>query len=161
MWPAIYPCGFTECMRLMPFPWWCVAEGCCRLLDRRLVARWFIRRQRRRRFAVRRFTRKNHFDREHPAIGTILRKVAKDTYAQALMEWLNRDVVKIFRKHHVFDKEGLFIGDGCTCLFRYLCMKGRRHVLRWAEPSRDVGNNMTDDDRGARVVVSGNAVIRW
>jgi hypothetical protein len=58
------------------------------------------------------FNRKNHFDRETPCDPDYLRKVAKDTYAQALMEWLNRDVVKIFRKHHVFDKEGLFIGDG-------------------------------------------------
>jgi hypothetical protein len=27
------------------------------------------------------------------------------------MEWFNRDVVRVFRKRHVFDKEGIFIGD--------------------------------------------------
>ena len=58
------------------------------------------------------FNRKNHFDRETPCDPDYLRKVAKDTDAQALMGWFNRDVVRVFRKHHVLDKEGLFIGDG-------------------------------------------------
>jgi hypothetical protein len=37
--------------------------------------------------------------------------VAKDTDAQALMGWFNRDVVRVFRKHRGFDPEGIFIGD--------------------------------------------------
>jgi hypothetical protein len=58
------------------------------------------------------FNQKNHYDRETPCDPDYLRKVAKDTDAQALMGWFNRDVVGVFRKRRVFDKEGLFIGDG-------------------------------------------------
>jgi len=58
------------------------------------------------------FNQKNHYDRETPCDSDYLRKVAKDTEAGALMGWFNRDVVGVFRKHRVFDKEGLFIGDG-------------------------------------------------
>lgn len=58
------------------------------------------------------FNQKNHYDRQAPCDSDYLRKVAKDTKAGVLMEWFNRDVVRVFRKHRVFDKEGLFIGDG-------------------------------------------------
>ncbi|MGQ9696118.1 MAG: transposase [Thermodesulfobacteriota bacterium] len=57
------------------------------------------------------FNRKNHYDRETPCDPDYLRKVAKDTDAGSLMEWCNRDVVRVFRKHRAFDKEGIFIGD--------------------------------------------------
>ncbi len=57
------------------------------------------------------FNRKNHYDRETPCDPDYLRKVAKDTDAEALMGWFNRDVARVFRKHRVFDKEGIFIGD--------------------------------------------------
>jgi hypothetical protein len=58
------------------------------------------------------FNQKNHYDRETPCDPDYLRKVSKDTDAQALMRWFNRDVVRVFRQHRAFDKEGLFIGDG-------------------------------------------------
>jgi hypothetical protein len=57
------------------------------------------------------FNQKNHYDRETPCDPDYLRKVAKDTDAKTLMGWFNRDVVRVFRKHRVFDKEGIFIGD--------------------------------------------------
>jgi hypothetical protein len=58
------------------------------------------------------FNQKNHYDRETPCDPDYLRKVAKDTDAKALLGWFNRDVVRVFRQHRVFDKEGFFIGDG-------------------------------------------------
>ena len=58
------------------------------------------------------FNQKNHYDRETPCDPDYLRKVAKDTDAEALMGWFNRDVMGVFRKHRAFDKECLFIGDG-------------------------------------------------
>jgi hypothetical protein len=58
------------------------------------------------------FNRKNHYDRETPCDPDYLRKVAKDTDSGALLAWFNRDVVGLFRHRRVFDKEGLFIGDG-------------------------------------------------
>jgi hypothetical protein len=58
------------------------------------------------------FNRKNHFDRETPCDQDFLRKVAKDTDAEALMKWFCDDVQRVFRNHGVFDEEGIFIGDG-------------------------------------------------
>ena len=55
------------------------------------------------------FNQKNHYERETPCDPDFLRKVAKDTDAQALMGWFNRDVVRVFRKHRGFDPEGIFI----------------------------------------------------
>ena len=57
------------------------------------------------------FNQKNHYNRETPCDPDYLRKVAKDTNSEVLTEWFNRDVVRVFRQHRVFDKEGLFIGD--------------------------------------------------
>ena len=57
------------------------------------------------------FNKKNHYDRETPCDQDYLRKVAKDTDADALMRWFCDDVVRVFRSSRAFDKEGLFIGD--------------------------------------------------
>jgi hypothetical protein len=58
------------------------------------------------------FNQKNHYDRQTPCDPDYLRKVSKDTDTQALMGWFNREVVRLFHKHRLFDKEGVFIGDG-------------------------------------------------
>jgi len=58
------------------------------------------------------FNNKNQYDRETPCDQDFLRKMAKDTDADALMKWFCDDVVRVFRKHRSFDKEGIFIGDG-------------------------------------------------
>jgi len=57
------------------------------------------------------FNQKNHYDRESPCDPDFLRKMAKDTNAQALMSWFGRDAVRVFRHRRVFDREGVFIGD--------------------------------------------------
>lgn len=57
------------------------------------------------------FNRKNRYDRQTPCDHDYLRKLAKDTDAEALMQWYGRDVVKIFKNRHAFDEEGVFIGD--------------------------------------------------
>ena len=57
------------------------------------------------------FNKKNHYDRETPCDQDFLRKMAKDTDAEALMRWFCDDVVKVFRSRRAFDKEGIFIGD--------------------------------------------------
>jgi len=62
------------------------------------------------------FNDKNDYDRQTPCDQDYLRKLARKTDAQALQSWFNRDVVGIFKQHHAFDCEGIFIGDG-TYLF--------------------------------------------
>jgi hypothetical protein len=57
------------------------------------------------------FNNKNHYDRQTPCDQDTLRKLARDTDAEALMGWFGGDVVREFRKRRVFDKEGIFIGD--------------------------------------------------
>jgi hypothetical protein len=57
------------------------------------------------------FNKKNYYDRETPCDQDFLRKISKDTDADALMRWFCTDVVQIFRSSRAFDKEGIFIGD--------------------------------------------------
>jgi len=42
--------------------------------------------------------------------------MARQTDVQGLQTWFNREVVRIFKQHHAFDREGVFIGDA-TYLF--------------------------------------------
>src|SRR5437879_6257216 len=62
------------------------------------------------------FNDKNNYDRETPCDQDYLRKMARRTDADLLHQWFNRDVAGIFKQHHAFDPEGVFIGDG-TYLF--------------------------------------------
>ena len=57
------------------------------------------------------FNKKNHYARQTPCDQDFLRKVAKDTDAEALTRWFCNDVLRVFRNQRVFDKEGIFIGD--------------------------------------------------
>lgn len=62
------------------------------------------------------FNNKNEYDRETPCDQDYIRKMARRTDAGLLMTWFNRDVAGIFKQHHAFDPEGIFIGDA-TYLF--------------------------------------------
>jgi hypothetical protein len=62
------------------------------------------------------FNDKNEYDRQTPCDPDYLRKMARRTEAPLLQTWFNRDVVGIFKQHHAFDPEGIFIGDA-TYLF--------------------------------------------
>jgi len=57
------------------------------------------------------FNRKNHYDRQTPCDQDYLRKVAKDTDPQALMNWFGEAGGRMFQRRRVFDREGIFIGD--------------------------------------------------
>ena len=57
------------------------------------------------------FNDKNEYDRQTPCDQDYLRKLAGDTDAQLLQTWFNREVVGVFKQHHAFDAEGIFIGD--------------------------------------------------
>jgi len=57
------------------------------------------------------FNKKNEYDRQTPVDQDYLRKTAKRTGAEQLMTWYNRDVTGIYKQHHAYDPEGLFVGD--------------------------------------------------
>ena len=58
------------------------------------------------------FNRKNDYDRQTPCDQDFLRKFARDTHADRLHAWFNREVPRSLRSLRLFDEEGLFIGDG-------------------------------------------------
>ena len=58
------------------------------------------------------FNEKNSYPRQTPCDPDFLRKVAKDTEAEKLMDWFNGPVQQIFRRHRYFEKAGIFIADG-------------------------------------------------
>ena len=62
------------------------------------------------------FNDKNEYGRQTPCDQDYLRKMARRTDADLLHQWFNRDITGIFKQHHAFDPEGIFIGDG-TYLF--------------------------------------------
>lgn len=57
------------------------------------------------------FNAKNHYDRQTPCDQDFLRKLARDTQAEALQTWYNRDVARVLQAQGAFDPAGLFIGD--------------------------------------------------
>ena len=57
------------------------------------------------------FNNNNEYDRQTPCDQDYLRKMAKRTDADLLTTWFNRDVTGIFKQHHAFDPQGIFIGD--------------------------------------------------
>ena len=58
------------------------------------------------------FNSKNDYDRQTPCDQDFLRKFARDTEADRLHAWFNREVPRCLRSLRLFDEEGLFIGDG-------------------------------------------------
>lgn len=94
------------------------------------------------------FNDKNHYDRQTPCDQDYLRKMARRTDAQLLQRWFNRDVVGIFKQHHAFDAEGIFIGDAT-----YLFVPDNTHyegssVLLFDEHNHPVeGKNLTAQQR--------------
>jgi len=57
------------------------------------------------------FNDKNDYDRQTPCDQDFLRKFARDTPADRLHPWFNREVPRCLRSLALFDPEGLFIGD--------------------------------------------------
>jgi len=57
------------------------------------------------------FNKKNLYDRETPCDQDFLRKMSKDTDADALLSWFCNEVQQVFRSSRAFDKKGIFIGD--------------------------------------------------
>ncbi len=58
------------------------------------------------------FNNKNDYDRQTPCDQDYLRKFSKDTDVEKLFHWFNHDIANIFKNHKVFEKDGIFIGDG-------------------------------------------------
>jgi hypothetical protein len=62
------------------------------------------------------FNGKNTNDRQTSCDQDYLRRMTRRAEPDLLQGWFNRDVVGIFKQHHAFDAEGIFIDDA-TYLF--------------------------------------------
>jgi hypothetical protein len=62
------------------------------------------------------FNCKNDYDRQTPCDQDFLRKFARDTDAERLHAWFNREAPRTLRCLKLFDEEGLFIGDASYLL---------------------------------------------
>jgi hypothetical protein len=102
------------------------------------------------------FNQKNHYDRETPCDPDYLRKVAKDTDAETLMGWFNRDVVRVFRKHRVFDKEGIFIGDAS-----YLFVPDNPMYEGSAKMLYDENNHPVDPEQYKKMTEAQKVRCQW
>jgi len=58
------------------------------------------------------FNDKNQYERETPCDADFLRKMARDTEADALEGWFGEALPQALKKRRAFDREGIFIGDG-------------------------------------------------
>lgn len=88
------------------------------------------------------FNDKNSYSRQTPCDQDYLRKMARRTDAERLQQWFNRDLVGIFKQHHAFDREGLFIGDGT-----YLFVPDNDHYEGSARLLFDEHNHPVDGQR--------------
>ena len=64
------------------------------------------------RVGMRGYNGKNHYARTTPCDSDFLRKMGKDTPAQALRDWFGTSVVRQYQAMGAFDPEGLFLIDG-------------------------------------------------
>jgi len=85
------------------------------------------------------FNDKNHFDRQTPCDQDFLRKFARDTDAERLHGWFNREVPRCLRSLQLFDPEGLFSGDAS-----YLFVPDNEHYEQSAVMLFDDHNHPVD-----------------
>ena len=98
------------------------------------------------------FNEKNDYDRQTPCDQDYLRKMARDTEAHLLETWFNRNVVGVFKQHHAFDAEGIFIGDAT-----YLFVPDNSHyegsaLLLFDEHNHPVNSGQVTPEERARSV---------
>ena len=85
------------------------------------------------------FNNKNSYDRRTPCDQDTVRKLAKDTDTNKLMDWFNTDVVAVWKKQKAFDEEGLFIGDGSYLFVPNKTEYEGSSLLRFDEGNHPVG----------------------
>ena len=102
------------------------------------------------------FNRKSSASRRTPCDQDYLRKVAADTPPKDLLEWFNKDVQRIFRRHRFFAKSGLFIGDGS-----YLFVPDNENYEGSARMLFDEHNRPVSAEAHARMTPAEASRCRW
>lgn len=102
------------------------------------------------------FNDKNEYDRQTPCDQDTVRKLARATPAQALERWFNEKVVGIFKQHHAFDPEGIFIGDATYLFVPDNPKYEGSSLLRFDEDGHPV-----DGERYAQMTPAQQARCQW
>jgi len=102
------------------------------------------------------FNRKNHYDRQTPCDPDYLRKVAKDTDAQALMRWFAEDGVRAFQRRRAFDPEGVFIGDAS-----YLFVPDNPHYEGSVKLRFDEDDHPVSEEQYHKMTVEQKSRCQW
>jgi len=102
------------------------------------------------------FNDKNDYPRQTPCDPDFLRKIAKDTPAEKLMEWFNNSVQQIFRRHRFFDKAGIFIADGS-----YIFVPDNENYVGSARMLFDEHNHPVGSKQGDKLSASRLKKCQW
>ena len=102
------------------------------------------------------FNDKNAYPRQTPCDPDFLRKIAKDTPAEKLMEWFNNSVQQIFRRHRYFDKAGIFIADGS-----YIFVPDNENYVGSARMLFDENNHPVGRKQGENLSASRLKKCQW
>ena len=102
------------------------------------------------------FNDKNDYDRQTPCDQDYLRKMARKTDADELQSWFNRNVVGIFKQHHAFDSEGIFIGDAS-----YLFVPDNDKYEGSSRLLFDEHNHPVDKEKEQELTPKQRARCRW
>ena len=102
------------------------------------------------------FNDKNAYPRQTPCDPDFLRKIAKDTPAEKLMEWFNDSVQQIFRRHRYFDKAGIFIADGS-----YIFVPDNENYVGSARMLFDEHNHPVGRKQGDKLSASRLKKCQW
>ena len=102
------------------------------------------------------FNSRNHYRRSTPCDQDSLRKVAKDTDAEALQAWYNGSVARLYADLRAYDAEGLFIGDGT-----YLFVPDNPQYEGSERLFFDEHNHPVSREREAKMTKAQRARCRW
>lgn len=102
------------------------------------------------------FNDKNTYPRQTPCDPDFLRKIAKDTPADALMRWFNEAVQPVFRQHRFFDKAGIFIGDAS-----YIFVPDNAHYANSVRLFFDEHNHPVSEERQKRMSAAELKRCQW
>lgn len=138
------------------FPWVVSTGGLLTAFGPELGVKRLDKETGRLRIECRGFNAKNTYPRQTPCDPDFLRKIAKDTPADALMRWFNEAVQPIFRQHRFFDKAGIFIGDAS-----YIFVPDNAHYANSVRLFFDEHNHPVSEERQKHMSAAESKRCQW
>jgi len=102
------------------------------------------------------YNHRNLGPRDTPCDQDFLRKLAKDTDAEELQAWYNRDVARVFQELGAYDSAGIFLGDGS-----YLFVPDNKNYAGSMRLLFDEHNHPVSKEDEAKLTPAQRAKCRW